>query len=57
MIECVVLIRWPNGRVDFLSEEDGRMTVFPDRDAAIDCVTKHPVWASQPHQLVELDEL
>lgn len=57
MTDTVILVRFDNGRVDFLSEEDGRMTVFPHRDAAIDCALSHPLCNALPYQVVELDEL
>lgn len=60
-MECVILFRYPNGRVDFISGqnevEPSAIAVFPDRDAANEAAQRVPVCKAFPFQIVELDEI
>lgn len=55
-MECVSLIRMPNGKIGSLTDEDDNIAVFADRDAAIAAMRGH-ILENMPHQLVECDEL
>jgi len=62
MTECVIL--WRNtqlgrGGVGFISTDDDpdKIAVFKDRDEAIDCALKHPLFRAFPYQIVELEDL
>ena len=55
-MDCVILIRMANGKIDALME-NGRLAVFPHMDAAIDAAEEHPLCQVLPYQIVECDEL
>lgn len=57
-MECVILWRnTSNGRVGFLSDENGEISVFENWDEAVDVAADHPICVAFPFQIVELDEL
>lgn len=57
-MDCVILFRNPsNGRVGFISDEDGEPTVFFNFERAVDCADSHPLLQAWPYQIVECDEL
>ena len=59
MLECVILFRYANGRVDYVHDGEGdppRMMVYPDRDAAIAASDLIPVCRALPFQIVELSQ-
>ena len=56
-MECVILVRHPNGSVVAMNEGDENPMVFDNRDQAIECAETQPFCQAFPYQIVELDEL
>lgn len=57
-MECVILFRWDNGKVAFISRDDDDPAVFADIDAAIACTERHDLLKTgRDFQIVELNEL
>lgn len=57
-MDCVILFRnTHNGEVNFVSDTDGELVVFANRDEAIETADKVPILEAFPYQIVELDEL
>lgn len=59
-MECVILFRnTQNGRVGFIDEADGQISVFENEDVALDFALsgRSPVLTAFPYQVVKLDEL
>jgi hypothetical protein len=59
-MDHVILFRnTANGRVGYVTDDDGELAVFPDRDAAIEATKIVPILRSRghPYQIIELDEL
>lgn len=58
-MECVILFRNPHsGKVNFASEDEGSIAVWPGpEDAIADAESFNFVKAGYPYQIVELDEL
>jgi hypothetical protein len=58
MYECVILFRnTMNDRVGFVTDAEGEMRVFANRDEALAEADHVPILQVYPWQLVELDEL
>lgn len=59
-MECVILFRnTQNGRVGFIDDGDGQISVFENHDVAVDYALMggSPVLRAFPYQIVELSEL
>jgi hypothetical protein len=58
MTECVILWRnTQNDAVGFISNSEGDIEVFANRDEAIALALDHPLLRAFPYQIVELEEL
>ena len=56
MIECVILVRHPNGGVVAITDEEGeQVEVFPDYESADELAIHHRFCQAFPHQIVELE--
>lgn len=57
-MECVILWRnTQNGAVGFISNEEGDLEVFANRDDAVSCALNSSLLQAFPYQIVELEEL
>lgn len=57
-MECVILWRnTQNDTVGFISDGEGNIEVFKDRDAALELAWDHGLLKAFPYQIVELDGL
>jgi hypothetical protein len=57
MTDCCILVRYGDGSVHAIVNDDGNVMVWPDRDQAIREFEGHPFHDKMLWQLVELDEL
>lgn len=57
-MECVILFRnTQNGKVGFVSEENGEIAVFASEDEAADAAGGITICRAFPYQVTPLDEL
>lgn len=58
MYECIILFRnTRNNKVGYVSDGDGDLAVFANRDEAIETARDVPICRAYPYQIIELDEL
>lgn len=56
-MECIVVYRTHRGRVDAVRDEEGELSVYKDRDAAIADNSTRKLFQAVPWQVIELDEI
>lgn len=55
-MDCVILLRMPNDKIEAITEMDGTLAIFT-REAAIEMTKTHKPCLAYLFQIVECDEL